>query len=115
MNFLTRFLSPSTAIQADSVDPSEAQRRQQAGALLVDVRESDEWQRGHASGAKHVPLGQLKGRLGELPPGREVLLICQSGARSASAQRVLLAQGFQATNVRGGTSAWNRAGLPIAR
>lgn len=98
------------------VDPVEARRRQRAGALLVDVREPDEWAAGHAAGTVHIPLGQLVLHQAELPRDREVLLICASGNRSAAATELLRRVGHpQATNVAGGTKAWTRAGLPVAR
>jgi len=96
------------------VEPGEAQRRLQTGALLVDVREPDEWASGHATGAVHIPLGQLPKRLHELPIDREILFICRSGRRSASAAHTAVAAGLgRVTNVRGGTIAWARAGLPV--
>lgn len=101
---------------APDVSPQEARRRQQQGALLVDVRESDEWAAGHAAGAIHLPLGQLATRQAELPRDREVLLICASGSRSALATDRLRRAGHpHATNVEGGTAAWARAGLPLER
>jgi rhodanese-related sulfurtransferase len=87
------------------IPPAEAQRRLAAGALLVDVREADEWAEGH------VP-----GRLAELPKDREILLICRSGNRSARATALLKRAGIDsAFNVAGGIGAWVRQGLPITR
>lgn len=97
------------------VTPEEARQRQQAGALLVDVREPDEWREGHAAQARHIPLGQLSDKLSTLPRDREVLFICRSGNRSARATEAARAAGISATNVSGGTSAWIRAGLPTER
>ena len=91
----------------------EARRRQAAGALLVDVREADEWAAGHAAGARHIPLGQLLARQVDLPRDREILLICRSGRRSTQAVDVLKKAGHpRPTNVQGGMLAWQRAGLP---
>lgn len=112
MNLLSRLLRGGA--DAPSVDPLEARRRQAAGALVIDVREPEEWAAGHVSGAVHLPMGQLPTRLGEIPRDREVLLICRSGNRSGQAQRLLRAQGYaNAINVAGGTTAWTRAGLPL--
>lgn len=112
MSFLSRIFGAGGA----AVDVTEARRRQQAGAILVDVREPDEWQGGHAPGATHIPLGVLGRRIGELPRDRDVLLICRSGNRSGMAQKTLLAGGYdRAVNVTGGMSAWERARLPMAR
>lgn len=81
-------------------------------AVLIDVREPDEYAREHAPGAINIPLGQLRSRLSEVPPAPEVHLICQSGRRSAQATEVLTSEGVQAVNVDGGTTAWIQAGLP---
>jgi rhodanese-related sulfurtransferase len=87
-----------------------------ADAVLIDVREDFEWQMGHAQGARHIPLKQLPDHLDELPRGAPVYLICATGNRSANAARYLKQAGFdRPINVRGGTVAWQRAGLPIAR
>lgn len=99
---------------SEAVDVAEAQRRQQAGALIVDVREPDEWRDGHVAEATLIPLGSLATRLNELPRDREILTICRSGNRSARAQQLLQGQGFRdVRNVRGGITAWERAGLPV--
>ncbi len=99
---------------AEQISVAEAKQRQDAGAVLVDVREPDEWRAGRAAGARHVPLGQLPNRLAEIPRDRSVLLICRSGNRSGAAQRQLLAQGYTSVaNVSGGMVAWTRAGLPL--
>lgn len=82
------------------------------GAALVDVREDDEWQAGHAPGAQHIPLGQLTARLGELPEG-ELVIVCRSGGRSARAVAWLNQNGFEALNLDGGMQAWDGAGRPM--
>lgn len=88
----------------------------QPGAVLIDVRESHEWKAGHARGARHIPLAELPGRLDQLPREAHVYLICATGNRSRSAAAFLHKNGFQhPVNVRGGTAAWHRAGLPIER
>lgn len=99
-------------VKAGEVDVAEAARLTDAGlALLVDVREDDEWTAGHVPAALHVPLGSLPQT--ELPTGRLVLAICRSGNRSAAAAAVLLARGIDARNVCGGMRAWQDAGLPV--
>ena len=101
---------------AAALDVAEAWRRQQAGSLLVDLHEPDEWRGGHAAGATLIPLGSLSARLAELPCDREILLICRSGNRSGQAQRWLRQQGYDgALNVAGGMAAWQQAGLPVER
>lgn len=93
-----------------------------SGGVLVDVRESSEWQRGHAKGAIHVPLGELQARGKKalesrsvrIADGGSVMLICHGGVRSGVACQSLGADGtLRAVNVRGGMLAWQRAGLPM--
>lgn len=85
-------------------------------AVLIDVRETWEWQTGHADGARHIPLKELPARLDELPRTAPVYLICASGSRSGKAAQYLKQAGFERPiNVRGGTMAWEREGLPMSR
>lgn len=83
------------------------------GAILLDVREADEWGRGHAPQASHIPMSELGGRLSEVPADRPILAICHGGGRSGQVTRALLARGYDVRNVSGGMSAWQRAGLPV--
>ncbi|WP_374971374.1 rhodanese-like domain-containing protein [Terrabacter sp. BE26] len=84
-------------------------------AVLVDVREADEWAAGHAPGAVHIPLGELPGRLGELPETDDaVAVVCRSGGRSARAVQWLAHQGYDVVNVEGGMLEWQRAGKRLA-
>lgn len=79
-------------------------------ALVVDVREWDEWTAGHAPGAIHIPLGDVPARLDELPATDESLpVICRSGGRSGRAVEWLVQQGFDVVNVEGGMRAWAAA------
>jgi rhodanese-related sulfurtransferase len=95
------------------VTPEEARALVEAGALLLDVREADEWAAGHAPGARAVPLGQVQARVDELPKDRRIVAICRSGGRSASATEALNAWGFDAVNLTGGMRAWAAAGFPV--
>jgi len=95
-----------------TMDVVEALAGQEAGRLvLVDVREHSERARGFAPGSQHLPLGELKQRLGELPTDRPVAFICQSGRRSAMAATAARRAGLDAHNVSGGMTAWERQGL----
>ncbi|MDO5740458.1 MAG: rhodanese-like domain-containing protein [Ornithinimicrobium sp.] len=83
-------------------------------ALIVDVREPDEWAAGHAPGALHLPLGDIPSRLDELPEtDRSLAIICRSGGRSGRAVQWLVQQGFDVVNVEGGMRAWRDAGKPV--
>jgi rhodanese-related sulfurtransferase len=111
------WLSRSTQPPIEELDPAQvADELGAAPGVLVDVREAHEWHAGRASSAVHIPLGQLAGRAHELPRDLPVYLICASGNRSKVAAQILLGAGFaRAVNVRGGTIAWLRSGLPMTR
>ncbi|WP_245593111.1 rhodanese-like domain-containing protein [Deinococcus frigens] len=97
----------------EEVTPQEGQQRMQQGALLVDVREQNEYDDLHAQGATLLPLSELEGRFSELPKDQELVMICRSGARSAQAGEYLMQNGYrQVVNLGGGTMAWAEAGLP---
>jgi rhodanese-related sulfurtransferase len=91
--------------------PEEARDRDDLHVL--DVREDDEWKAGHIAGAQHIPLGQLRERLGEVPKDKPILAVCRSGSRSESATRGLRTLGYLIENLEGGVTAWKRAGLPL--
>ena len=83
-----------------------------AGLAVLDVREPVEWAHGHIEGALHIPLGELTGRLDEVPT-RQTLVVCKVGARSAQAARWLGAQGLDVVNLDGGMLDWAAAGRPM--
>ncbi len=101
----------------NTLTPAAAQvLRRDTSAFLLDVRGFDEFAAGHADGAICVPLPELERRVGKLPTDRPVLVMCQSGGRSALAAARLQALGMdQITDVEGGFNAWRLAGLPTAR
>ncbi|GAA2731262.1 rhodanese-like domain-containing protein [Streptomyces nogalater] len=86
-------------------------------AFLLDVREDDEWQAGHAEGALHIPLSEFVARYGELteaaPQDGRVHVICRAGSRSAQVTMYLVQQGVDAVNVDGGMQDWQQAGRPV--
>ena len=84
-----------------------------ADAVLLDVREDDEWAAGHAPHAIHIPLGELAERIGEVPQDGDVYVVCRMGGRSARATAHLNQSGWDAVNVAGGMQAWHGAGLPL--
>ena len=84
-----------------------------AGAYLLDVREYEEWDAGHAPGAVHIPLGELGARYTELDRDQTLYVICRSGHRSAHAAHALAGAGWDASNVADGMMGWPAAGLPM--
>ncbi|HEY8731189.1 MAG TPA: rhodanese-like domain-containing protein [Candidatus Limnocylindria bacterium] len=93
------------------MDPAEVPGR--SDLHLLDVREPDEWQAGHIAGSQHIPLAQLRGRLGEIPKDKPILAVCRHGNRSEAATRGLRALGYTVENLEGGVTAWKQAGLPL--
>ena len=83
-------------------------------AVMVDVREPDEWAAGHAPNAVHIPLGELPARLDELPESDDTVgIVCRMGGRSARAVQWLVMQGYDVANVEGGMLEWERAGKAV--
>jgi rhodanese-related sulfurtransferase len=81
---------------------------------LIDVRTAGEFARGTIAGAQHVELGTLPANVEALNPRAPVVLVCQSGGRSAQGCALLEQRGFQRVyNLGGGIGGWARAGLPI--
>jgi rhodanese-related sulfurtransferase len=98
----------------DHVDVQEAARAAAQGeALLLDVREDDEWAAGRAPAAVHVPMGEL--RQDTVPRDRPVLVLCRVGGRSAAVAQALEQLGYDVGNVTGGMLSWSAAGLPVVR
>lgn len=84
-----------------------------AGASLLDVREPEEFEAGHAPAAHSIPMGELEARVAELPRGATIICVCRSGWRSAAAAAALTATGFDAVNLVGGMHAWSAEGLAV--
>jgi len=82
---------------------------------LIDVRQPDEYRRGHIAGAKLVPLGELRRQMKKLPQNRNIVCVCASGNRSRSATRILVEAGFDATNLKGGMHSWRGSKFPVKR
>lgn len=82
-------------------------------ATVIDVREPGEYVAGHVPGAALVPMGQLASRLDELDRSRPVYIVCATGNRSAAMTDLLVASGFDAYSVAGGTAAWARSGRSV--
>lgn len=96
-----------------NVSAADALSRVQSGTLLIDVREADEWARGHSPLATLLPMSALQERVGELPDDARILVVCHSGQRSARVASALVNAGYDAASVDGGMIAWRDAGGDI--
>jgi rhodanese-related sulfurtransferase len=87
-------------------------------ALVIDVRESEEYAAGHIVNARHIPVAQLQDQLKSLEKykTRPVVVCCRSGSRSSGAVGILRKNGFnEAFNMRGGMLAWVQASMPLEK
>lgn len=99
-----------------TIDAAELRRLLETGQApqLVDVRSASEVAGGTIGGAVHIELSSLPSRLSEFDGDAPIVVICQSGARSAQACAYLAQRGFgRACNLAGGIAGWVRAGLPL--
>ena len=87
---------------APEIAAADAAEEIAGGALVVDVREQVEWDAGHISGAVLIPLGELGGRVDELPRDRRMVIVCRTGSRSGYAADALHGAGYDVANLRGG-------------
>ena len=85
--------------------------------VVLDVRDSDEYEQAHIPGSVHIPFGEVPERLGELPRDRPIAAICSGGKRSGLAASILQREGLdRLTHVtHGGVGTWESQGRPIER
>lgn len=95
------------------ITADEANQMVEGGAFLLDVREDDEWEAGHAPSAVHIPMGLVSERVADIPTDRPVVCVCRLGGRSGSVATALEEAGFDVHNLNGGMTAWEIAGLPV--
>ena len=93
--------------QVPSVTPNDVP----ADSYLLDVREPDEWEAGHAPGAHHVPMMEIPARMAEVPTDVDVVVVCRSGGRSGQVVSYLTGNGWDnVRNLDGGMRSWAGAG-----
>lgn len=101
------------------IDAPEAVRRMNHDdAVVLDVREDQEFSEGHIVNALHIPVGVLDKRLDELEAHKDkpIIVYCRSGDRAARASATLHKQGFTAVfKLNGGVLAWRAANLPVEK
>jgi rhodanese-related sulfurtransferase len=102
-----------------AVDPLYADIRHRDAArpaVLLDVREADEFAQVRVAGSLFIPMSELGARMDEIPKDRPVLVLCASGARSQNVTAHLRSSGWDdVANVAGGITTWERMGLPVTR
>jgi len=102
-----------------TLDPAEVARKAgRDGVALIDVREDNEWKAGHIKGARHIPLGKLDKKLGDIKGESpdEVVQYCRSGNRSATAANILVKGGFEnVSHLGGGILAWEGQNYPVSK
>jgi rhodanese-related sulfurtransferase len=91
----------------------ETYAAERGAGTTVDVREKAEYAQAHVPGAVLLPMGQLASRLDELDRSARIHVICASGNRSKAMTDLLVAAGFDAVSVTGGTQAWIRSGRAV--
>lgn len=101
-----------------AIGPSEAVRLMNEGAVLVDLRSTNQFKDGHITGAKNIPGDQVAAdpKSVEKLASKTVVLYCDDGATTAAAQRTLNAAGIKNVfSLRGGLAAWKQENLPVAK
>ena len=114
MNFLKSILGCGVE-SISATDVQAALKDKVKAPFVLDVRQPDEYQSGHISGAKLIPLNELGARLSELPQDRTIVCVCRSGARSGVAARQLASIGYKTLNLSGGMMSWEMNRLPVKR
>jgi phage shock protein E len=108
-------LADDAKTRVKEVSAAEASKQQANGAVLIDVRESDEFAKGHAQGATPLSKGVIELRIEETVPdlNTPVICYCGGGSRSALAADNLQKMGYtKVASMAGGFKAWKDAGLP---
>ena len=116
----TRFqkLVQDAKTRITEISAADAAREVERGAMLIDVREADDWREGHAPAAVHMGRGSIELDIEEKAPALDTPIICQCGGGSRSALVADSLQRMGYTNVKslaGGFKAWKLAGLPFTQ
>lgn len=105
--------TPAELPDVPGIDVAGALALLDGDAVLLDVREQNEWDAGHAPLAVHIPLGDLSEATSWMSRHRRVVVVCRSGRRSTFATAALRAAGVDALNLTGGMQAWRDAGAEL--
>ncbi|MEL6184681.1 MAG: rhodanese-like domain-containing protein [Myxococcota bacterium] len=102
------FVVVRSLLGASSSAGAEGEQWVAEGAVLVDVRTSQEFEQGHLEGAVNIPVQELESRSAELDPKRPVVVYCQKGGRAGRAKTILEGKGFEKVLNGGGIGEWKR-------
>ena len=105
-------MTPQPIVVTD-VDVAAARQLLRTGALLLDVREANEWAAGHAPEATHLPIDHIARAQSLMADDQRVVVICRSGYRSRAAAEALISHGVSAMSLAGGMVAWAQCGEPV--
>ena len=103
--------------RADRPRGAGAAARRGEELAVLDVRDADEFAAGHIPGSRHIPYGELRSRIGELPREAPIAAVCSGGKRSGLAASILQREGFEkVVHVgHGGVGVWASRGHPVER
>jgi len=105
---------PQALPQLDPLYADIRRRDAQRPAVILDVREVDEFRKARVEGSLFIPMSQVQVRATEIPKDRPILVMCASGSRSQDVTGFLLQQGWEDVgSVAGGIDGWQRLGLPV--
>ncbi|MGI9087167.1 MAG: rhodanese-like domain-containing protein [Chthoniobacterales bacterium] len=119
MEQLNRFqrLATEAKQKIKEISPDDARAAVERGdALLIDVREADDWQEGHAEGARHLSRGVIELEIEDAVPdlAQPIICYCGGGSRSALVTESLQKMGYtDVKSMSGGWREWKEAGLPM--
>ena len=118
MSTLNRFqkLVQDAKTRISEISAADAAQEVERGAVLIDVREAEDWREGHVPGAVHMPRGTIELDIEEKVPALDTPIICHCGGGSRSALVAESLQKMGYSNVKslaGGFKAWKQAGFPV--
>jgi rhodanese-related sulfurtransferase len=106
-------LASITTSVNDNVIPVNELKNFTNSFQAIDVRSATEFAAGHIPAAINIPMDEIESRLADIPPNPHVILVCQSGQRSAIVYDLIAARVPNLHQLAGGTDAWRAAGLPL--
>lgn len=116
--FLVALLWDNQKRAGASVSPAEATLKiNKENALVLDIRDSKDFNSGHLVNALNIPFAKLAERMSELEKHQErpIILVCKTGQTVGVASKMLREKGFNAVRLSGGMMEWSNQNLPVVR